>query len=155
MKFKSYTSYGLGASVIVSIIVWCSTNAAGQMFGLALNSACYKYLGCTSGFAGYDAVEHFSFGIALLFSIIWLCRKYPKYSILTDTRWKNVLTLISILWEFGECAHDYFRLDILGEHLRDIKLHTNYLDQPTNLDTMGDIFFSMLGFIISMFSVKL
>ncbi len=127
-----------------------------------MNGSCMKYLGCIDGFFGFDAVQHFLFGIALLFTIFWLCKRYPEYSILPEDknkRWKTALTLIayvvfiSVLWEFLECAHDYYNVSLLHQDFFNYTLHIdiNYLDQPTNLDTMGDLFFSAVGTIVALF----
>ena len=127
---------------------------------LGSNPLCYKYLGCTAGFVGYDAIEHFLFGISAVVVLIWLFKKYSKYSMLHSERWKNIFTLValviflSVLWEFVECAHDVFRANILHEVLVDWNLHINLLNQPTNIDTMGDLFFALVGSIVSLFSVK-
>ena len=65
------------------------------------------------------------------------------------------VALIAVLWEIGECAHDAFRLDILHEPLRNAFTHIDLLDQPTNLDTMGDLTFSIVGACIGLLSLLL
>jgi hypothetical protein len=123
---------------------------------LGSNPTCFKYLGCTTGFLGYDAIEHFLFGIAAIFLLLWCFEKFPKYSMLHTERWKNVLTIIaliiftSVLWELAECAHDAFRIDVLGQTLVNWKLHLNLMDQPTNLDTIGDLTFTFLGSAVTL-----
>ena len=127
---------------------------------LGSNPLCYNFLGCTTGFAGYDAIEHFLFGIAAVLLLIWLFKKYSKYSMFHSERWKNILTIISlviffsVLWEFVECAHDVFRADVLHEVLVDWKLHINLLNQPTNIDTMGDLFFALVGSVTALLFTK-
>ena len=128
---------------------------------LGSNPMCYKYLGCTEGFFGYDAIEHLFFGISAVWIISWIFQKYPKYSLLHGKRWKNVLTiialimLVSVAWEFFECAMDSFKVDILHQTLVDWKLHINLLNQPTNIDTMGDLTFSLLGSTASLLFIKI
>lgn len=119
--------------------------------------ACYPYVGCSDGFFGYDALEHFLFGISIVWVLIWIFQRFPKLSLIESVPWKNIVimlalvALISLMWEFSECIHDYFRLNILHQTLVDVNLHINKMDQPTNIDTMGDFFFAMLGSIISLF----
>lgn len=148
----------LGTLLVSISTIWALLTIGGEfVFTWAGNTACSKYLGCVSGFFGYDAFEHLFFGIAAALAILWLCARFPKYSILHEKRWKAFLTvvaivaLIAVLWEILECAHDYFRIDVLGEHLFNFRLHINTLDQPTNLDTMGDITFSLIGSIVGFF----
>jgi hypothetical protein len=146
---------------LASVTLWIIVNLIGKIKDYDLNFYCSKIFGCTSSFFGYDALEHFTFGIVIIFLIVWICKSFPKYSILSDNVWKTIFALItfsvfiSVLWEFGECVHDVFRLNILQEHLINLKLHVDFLDQPTNLDTMGDMLFNLLGSILSLFFIKL
>ncbi|HZS42901.1 MAG TPA: hypothetical protein VFA52_01645 [Candidatus Paceibacterota bacterium] len=129
-------------------------------YAYVANADCHKYLGCGVEFFGYDAFEHFFSGLLFWFLILWLCQLFPKYSILHESRWKNFLILVSlstlffVLWEIGECLHDIFRLQIVHEPILSYNLRFNLLDQPTNLDTMGDLIFGLLssivGFLISL-----
>jgi len=159
-KNRIYTREAILATIsaIVFLVACYFGEGLGGSWGS--NIACPKYLGCTSGFFGYDAIEHFLFGIAGVFLFVWLCKKFQQFSFLQDKRWKNFLllvamvTFLSVLWEFGECARDAFRLNILHEPLRNIRLQINLLDQPTNIDTMGDLFFGMLGSIVALFFYK-
>ncbi len=135
----------------------------GLVANLGENTMCYKYLGgCDAGFFGYDALEHLLFGISAVCVLVWLCKKYPRFSLLSqDKKWKNLFTLVAIValasvaWEFVECAHDYFRLEVFREPLLSLRLHINNLDQPTNLDTMGDLAFSVGGSIFALLFVEL
>ena len=121
------------------------------------NATCYKYLGCNAGFFGYDAIQHLFFGAFLLLLVVWLCKKFPAHSILQEKHWKSGLMLVAFvalfafLWELGECAHDAYNVSILHEHLLNYRLHINALDQPSNQDTMGDMFFDVLGAFIAFF----
>ncbi|MBU6142183.1 hypothetical protein KGO95_03675 [Patescibacteria group bacterium] len=141
--------------------IWLIACIFGEGLGgsLGANDKCYPYLGCTSGFFGYDAIEHFLFGVAAVFVLIWLFRS--RFSLFSGVRWKDILILIalvallSVFWELFECIHDLFRADILHQSLLDLRLHINQLDQPSNLDTMGDLSFALLGaFFASFFAVK-
>ena len=145
-------------------VVYLIINILGEReFGgsLAMNPSCYKYLGCTSGFLGYDAIEHFMFGVAGTTVLVYLLRKFPDHSILSNKRWKNflmivsIIVLISVLWEFVEFGHDTIRVDIFHQPLVNWKLNINYLDQPTNADTMGDMFFGLIGSILTLLFVKI
>ena len=136
-------------------IIWVLLTIFGEfVFGWAGNTACSKYLGCTTGFLGYDAFEHFFFGVLGACTIMWISEHFPTYSIVHSKKWKTILVvvatiaLISVLWEILECTHDYFRINILHEHLLSFRFHVDRLDQPSNLDTMGDLTFSLVGSII-------
>jgi hypothetical protein len=136
-------------------VVWALMTYFGEFFyPWANNGACSKYLGCVGGFAGYDAFEHLFFGLALAIGLIWFFEYSPKYSLLHSNLFKTLIvivalvTLVSVFWEIIECLHDALRLDILHESLRNFKLHIDLLDQPNNLDTMGDLTFALLGSII-------
>jgi len=158
MKSKNYKYSWIATVAVLASAIWFASILLGEILGnWGSNLVCYKYLGCTNGFFGYDAIEHFFFGLALVLVIIWFCKKFSLYSILNDKRWKTVFILIasaafiSLMWELFECAHDAFRISILHETLFNFRLHINSLDQPTNIDTMGDFAFSLLGSIIALF----
>jgi hypothetical protein len=159
---KNKISSHLPVWAMIATFVFLVVCIFGEGLGgsLGSNPSCYKYLGCTDGFGGYDAIEHFLFGIAAVWILISTFQKFPKYSLFQTEHWKNVLTiialvvLISVAWEFLECAHDAFRVDILHQTLVNWKLHLNLLNQPTNLDTMGDLFFASLGSTIALFFTK-
>ncbi len=140
--------------------VWLLITSLGELlYDWAGNNVCSKYLGCIEGFFGYDAFEHLFFGVALAIGLILFDKLYPKYSLLKEEKWKMfieiiaIIALVSVAWEMYECAHDAFRLDILGEKLVNWRVHLNLLDQPTNLDTMGDLSFDLLGGVIGFFLV--
>jgi len=148
------------ATVATTIFFVVCIFGEGMGGSLGSNPSCYKYLGCTTGFFGYDAIEHLLYGIAATWVLVWIFEKFPQHSLLHTKRWKNVLIIIvlvvffSVIWEFVECAHDYFRLDILHQSLINLRLHVNYLDQPTNLDTMGDLAFGLCGSVVALFFTK-
>jgi hypothetical protein len=124
------------------------------------NSLCFKYLGCNVGFFGYDALVHFTAGIFEAPLIIWLFEKYYHISLFhnagSHTFWKNLIILIALLvliaysWEIIELSYDQFRIIFLHQILF-IPDHLNKLLQPSNIDTMGDIFCSTMGGIIGGF----
>lgn len=147
----------LGIVTIISSVIYIALDATGEAsLHFGANWECLKYLGCTTGFFGYDALEHFACGFAFCLFFIWFFRALPKYSLLTGTLWKDALILVSmialiaVIWEIGECAHDVFRLNILHEHLINVRLHINLLDQPSNLDTVGDLTFNVVGSILAL-----
>ncbi len=159
LKFiRPLRSRAFGISVICALLIWLYLSICGEVVYHWTNSGvCSPILGCGSGFFGYDAFQHLFSGILIAFTIIWLCIRFPKYSVLHSKRWKTALTviafaaLVAVLWEIAECAHDMYRLDILHENILNIKFHINRLDQPTNLDTMGDLCFNIIGSIVGFF----
>ena len=147
--------------IISSAAIFVTTTLLGEaIFAWAGNSTCSTYLGCVSGFFGYDAAEHFFFGAMAIWILVALCQKFPAYSILHTEFWKMALTLVamvaffSVLWEIFECGYDAFRISILHQQLLSFRLHIDYLAQPTNFDTMGDISFSLLGGLFALFSTR-
>lgn len=155
MRFVNISSR-VDVAALVPIIVWPAVTSYGEFFNGALNSTCYPYLGCDAGFFGYDALEHFLFGFAAVWVIVWLCRKFPRRSILTAEHWKSGLILvasamlIAVFWEMGEFLRDAYLLDIARERLFDLQLHINYLAQPSNFDTMGDLTLNLLGSLLAL-----
>jgi TRAP-type uncharacterized transport system fused permease subunit len=134
-------------SVILIIIFLFANYIVGKVFGLMENSHCYPFLGCNAGFGGYDAIVHFMSGIMLVFSLLWIFRRFPAYSLLTKPFWKNLLIILSIValicvcWEFLEYLDDHFRVYVLHMNL----LNPNRLSQPSNADTVGDMIFELIG----------
>lgn len=141
---------------LAGTVVWSLVTAYGEFFNGAPNSACYPYLGCDEGFFGYDALEHFLFGLGAVWVLAWLCEKFPAISILHTAQWKNVLVLVAlvallaVLWEAGEWFRDAYLLDIAHQPLLNLRLHINFLAQPSNFDTMGDLSFALFGSIIAL-----
>lgn len=157
---KKYHFPRIAVMTLSIMTLWIVVCYFGEIVGLAANGTCYKYVGCTDGFFGFDAIEHFLFGVTLVWGVIWACRTFPKYSILRIKPFETMVALISfvaliaVFWEFAECAHDAFRLYVLNNsYLLNFRLHIDLLDQPTNLDTMGDIAFSLFGGIVSLFFI--
>lgn len=156
-KFHNYSKISILATTSTIIFIMSCFLGEGILEAFGSNNSCYKYIGCVDGFGGYDAIEHFLFGIAIIFILIWIFQKFPKFSVMQDNVWKNIfilisiVSLISVLWEFTECSYDFFRLEILHQPLFNLKLKINYLAQPSNLDTMGDFTFSLLGSLLTLF----
>jgi hypothetical protein len=157
LKF-SHVSHDRRLTVFLSVatVVWFALTVLGEFItGWATNNICYKYLGCNDGFFGYDAMEHLLFGFALLTFMLWLAGRFPSFSLIARTRIKTIVTLIAyvalaaVVWEMFECGWDQYRVVILHETLFSFKLHIDALSQSSNLDTMGDISFSLFGALVA------
>ncbi len=154
MNQKSYRQVII--VTIVTLVIYILADLLGEfMAGWGYNAECIRFIGCTNGFFGFDAIEHFLSGFVILLCVLIFFNRYPRFSLLTGTWWKDALilvasvNLISVAWELVECAHDVFRVAVLHEPLINLKLNIDLLDQPTNLDTMGDMAFNVLGSILS------
>jgi len=152
MKYLGNSSrYGMLAGL--SALLFLCVDVPGQWGpDLQDNALCFRYLGCNAGFGGYDALCHFLFGIAFALGIYWFCRRWPRYSILHEQYWKGALVTLALVGLFAavwECLE--FTFDILAvidlhhplTHLQELQ----FLAQPTNADTVGDMFYGMLGAI--------
>jgi len=160
-EFKNNYYYRISVLAILTTFLWFISFLLGLVFNWGLNNLCYKYLGCNSGFFGYDVVEYFLFGIAAVFVLVWIFKKFPKYSMLYNIKnWKNIIILIilvvfiTLMWEFLKFAHDFFITYILHQQLFNFRIHINYLAQPSNLNLMGNLAFSILGSMIALFFVR-
>ena len=161
-KFKKSSLLSLGSLTIFICVIYSIVTFLGEFYpGWATTQTCYRFLGCNVGFGGYDAVEHFLFGIVLSLFIIWLSRKYTHLGFKGEPVWRSILciisfvALVSVCWEFYECAYDAFRQNILHEVLFNFRLHIDLLDQPSNIDTMGDLFYDILGAVVGCFWYRL
>jgi uncharacterized membrane protein YjdF len=123
------------------------------------NIRCFKYLGCNAGFFGYDALVHFTAGIFEAPLLIWIFKRYYHINLFHDGPsdfWKNVFILIAVLaflafgWEMIEFIFDSYRAGILHQNL----LVPNRLLQASDADTMGDMFFSIIGGVIGAFVTR-
>jgi hypothetical protein len=144
--------------VVVLSIISAAAFAVGTFLGNIWpgwidNSLCFKYLGCNEGFFGYDALIHLLGGILLAALIIFLAGKLPSLNFFQSSGlWKNIVILtslvilIEVVWELGEFGLDRFRFYLL--HLK--LLHPNILSQSSSSDTMGDLFFSLVGAMITL-----
>jgi len=142
----------------ITLIIYVLADLFGEFApatGWGFNTQCLRFIGCTTGFFGFDAIEHLLSGFVIFLVLLLFFRKYPQWSPLTGVWWKDALiliaavNLISFAWELVECAHDVFRVAILHERLYSVRLNIDLLDQPTNLDTMGDMTFNVLGSAIA------
>jgi hypothetical protein len=156
LKFGAVPARRLAIFLVIATVVWLALTILGEFVtGWATNNICYQYLGCNDGFFGYDAVEHLLFGFALVFVFLWLGGVIPRVSLVAGNRMKTIVTLVAyvalvaVLWEMYECGWDQYRVVVLHETLFSFKLHIDALAQSSNLDTMGDISFSLLGALIA------
>ncbi len=121
-----------------TILILAVITFIGDQLGFTANNYCPNYLGCVTGFFGFDAVQHFMGGIISLFLIASFSEMYPEYSLFHHNRVKNFIILVSVsvllafIWELGEMSHDAWRFGILHFPLTLGGKHQ--LDQPTNLD---------------------
>ncbi len=161
-EYKTNNYFRVAILAIISTTVFLVTCIFGEGLGgsLGSNPMCYKYLGCTEGFMGYDALEHFLFGLASVWTLIWLFQRFPQHSLFQEKSWKNVLIVIalimmvSVFWEFLEWFIDIYRANFLHQTLIDWKLNINLLNQPSNTDTMGDLLAALIGSTIALFITK-
>ena len=143
-------------ALLLGALIFAATIIAGQIWAND-NTACVKFLGCGNGFFGYDALEHFFWGFLAVAFIIRICIKFPPLNLLhNDALWKNVLlllallTLLSVGWELLEYVRDHILTQFaFFNKLAFLKPHS--LAQPSNVDTMGDLTFDLLGGILGIF----
>ena len=147
----------LNITAIILVIIFLVLSFLGNHGpNLMANGKCYRFLGCNSGFFGYDAVVHFVSGFMDATLIVWFMKKFPAINLFHNNFWKNFIVVITLVvfiafsWEVGEFFHDQFRMKILHEDL----IAQNRLDQPSNDDTMGDITFSILGAAITVLALR-
>lgn len=132
----------LGAVVAFSLAEF----VGGGIFHLMRNENCFRFLGCNAGFFGYDALVHFLAGIMEMAFLFWLRTKLKK-DFLHGIYFYDMailvafLALMAVSWELVEFCFDQFRLYVLHVNL----LVPNHLAQPSNADTMGDMFFSIFS----------
>ena len=149
---RNYTDSKLNLIVTLSFIAFVSVQISFIWFGD--NSFCFRYFGCNAGFFGYDAFFHLFGGVLFASFFVWLARKYQSFNLFQNNAWKNFIILLAIVallgigWEFIEFGHDH----VLNrfKNLYAIKiLHLEKLVQPTNSDTVGDLFFDLAGAAIA------
>lgn len=142
---RNHTDLTLQIIAIVTLAIFLSLT-----FGFGGNSQCLKYLGCNMGFFGFDAVWHFFGGIFIASTIVLIERMFPRLDFFQEDKLKNYIIFIALVvmiavgWEMLEFTHDH----VLGEipYVRDIKiLELQSVAQPSNPDTMGDLFFDIWG----------
>ena len=140
---------------IIFVVIFLILSVFLGTFGpqLMIDGKCYPFLGCNSGFFGYDALVHFISGIMDAALIIFLFKKFSSTNLFNGNFHKNLIIIVSIvisisfLWEVIEFSHDQLRMKVLNIDL----VSLNKLDQPSNEDTMGDITFSIIGATITAF----
>ena len=147
----------LSKVLLALVLLFCvALFIIGDLFGQMQNSRCFQYLGCNSGFFGYDALVHFISGMMQATFIVWLARRYVRFNILHDSFWKNVFTiiafvaLIGVSWEIFEFLGDRFRIYFFHMDL----LNTGRLFQASNSDTMGDMTLALIGAKIILLTLK-
>lgn len=129
--------------ILITFIIFYILGHAGPAY--LVGTTCVTFLGCNAGPLGYDALLHVISSILYVLGLLWLIKKYPKLTILTDNLWKNVfiiisfVALMSVAWEIIEYTHDSIRL------AQNPSFPTLELDQPTNADTMGDLIISLIA----------
>ena len=122
------------------------------------NVACYQYIGCNAGFGGYDAICHFVFGITVAVGAIWFSKRHPRRTLLSDSPAKSVflilayMALLAVVWEMCEFAYDYLTVIDLAHPLMNAD-EIQFFAQPTNADTIGDIFWSLFGTLLTLVSI--
>ena len=156
LRFAAVPARRVPAFLVIATFLWFVLTILGEFVtGWATNNICYRYLGCNDGFFGFDSIEHFLFGFALVFAFLLLGRSVSGLSLVTESRVKTIVTLIAyvaltaVVWEMFECGWDQYRVVILHETLFSFKLHIDALSQSSNLDTMGDISFSLFGALVA------
>ena len=150
---------GLDSILLLSALTFTSTIITGQIW-VSGNTACVKFLGCGAGFFGYDALEHFLWGVLVVVFSIGICVKFPLLNLLhNDALWKNVLLLLAFLalvsvgWELLEYSHDHI-LTQFAFFNKLAFLKPQSLAQPSNVDTMGDLTFDLLGGALGILILK-
>ncbi len=136
------------AAVALFIIGW----AFGQ-YGpiLIANDKCFQILRCNAGFFGYDGLQHLLSGFGIATIVIWLALRFPAHNVLHAKFWRSFIVIIalvifvSFIWEMGEMLSDQFSIRILHENI----VVPNNMEQPSNIDTMGDMTFSLVGGVIA------
>lgn len=132
-----------------------------KIWHLMRNSLCFAYLGCNMGFFGYDALVHFTSGLAIGSGMVWLFRRSSKgkagsaFFTSQDQFWKTLLFIlgvaafIGVFWETLEYIYDYVRIVFLHMNI----LHPNQASQASNSDTMGDLVFGLFGALVAAISI--
>lgn len=119
------------------------------------NELCFRYLGCNAGFFGFDALLHFTAGVAESALIIWLAL-FPKTRMfeLRSSLWKNALILIALVallsigWEILEYNHDHILRSYAWFRAMAF-VHPMFQAQPSLSDTMGDLTVTLIGGLLT------
>ncbi len=145
---QAQTDRILVATIALTVVLFVIGWAFGQ-YGpvLIANDKCFSILRCNAGFFGYDGLQHLLSGFGIGTFIIFLARLFPAHNVLHAKFWRSFLVivalvvLVSFVWEMGEMLSDQFSIRILHENI----LVPNNMEQPSNIDTMGDMSFSLVG----------
>ncbi len=135
-----------------SVILFVAALIA-EGFWFGNNHYCYTSLGCNAGFFGFDALVHFSSGIAEASLIIWLAKNYKKVNFFDGNSCRNIVILVALVallgigWELLELGHDlivtnttvFSSLPFFGPE---------NIAQPSGSDTMGDLSLDLLGALV-------
>ncbi len=133
--------------------------ASGAYFGhwptdFMNNFFCFDYIGCNAGFFGYDFLVHFLSGTATAIFVIWLGDEFPKFSVRFKNRLKTAIVLLALValvgvcWEFIEFFYDQSKGFLVSNNIPTLNIHA----QPSNADTMGDLFADIAGGAIPAFA---
>lgn len=121
------------------------------------NDRCFSLLGCNIGFFGYDAMIHVMSGGLEALIVIWIFLRFQKLHMFGSSFWKNFIIIIvtvcllGIVWELLELASDQYRTKVLDINLT----NPNLLEQPSNIDTTGDMIFSLISASLTVFLFNL
>jgi len=111
-KNSPLTSLLIASVVIFAVIIFFGYQGPGWI----KDSLCFTYLGCNAGFFGYDSIMHFSSGIMDVAILLWIFMRFPSFSLLGNSFWKNlvivlsVVALVAVCWEILEYSHDFVRM---------------------------------------------
>lgn len=115
------------------------------------NVLCFPKLGCNAGFFGYDAFfEHFLCACVGTLLLVRFMKTHPHRSFLYNSFWKNIIVLIAltmllgVAWELFEFSHDQIMLYAPPQRAIFFLTPDRRL-QPSNIDTMGDLTFDLMG----------
>ena len=109
------TSYLGFFSLLFSIIFIVASLGGGRMLKLMNGNICYTYLGCNSGFLGYDALMHGIAGFALVLVIVWLAKTSIHFNIFRNSFATNLFILLALIgfvgawWEIYEYFYEHRR----------------------------------------------
>ena len=138
----------LFAAVVFLTGLFLLESPGGNFIGWMDNDVCYRIWGCNAGFFGFDFLVHLTSAAAMATLIAWLMKHYDFLNISHGGFFAKFVVIIAcvalfgVMWETGEFIHDRYQTNILQEDLRN---PVNLLDQPSNADTVGDLFASVSG----------
>lgn len=138
----------VGLLVCLAALFAVAEFVLGHIAGYMAVDACFRYIGCNVSYFGYDGVVHWiaglTIGVIILLVLLWHYQKVPP----PHKVWKTVSVifllalLVAIAWELVEYAADSLNIIIL-------KPINGSQYQLSTADTIGDIFVSTLGSLMS------